>query len=863
MAGGSEQANQRFRWLTNAIGSLALTSSRYAKSTILIVLVLTAYFAVGTTLLTTNVDVADVLPRGNGNTTAAKELTADFKSAFTMQVTLQFHIDDTGQQWAKDNREKLRFRQTEERPNNITDEVYIRAMAQAVAFMKAEDELICCSIGINDLFKLINWTVAGGEGAPDSSWGIPGKDLAGSLRYRVVEEAAETAILDALDALASPTWRTSAQLLMPSAHEEASTAEIGRRAIEARDRYIEWAEQNPDVAYQVFTGDNFPRLTVELPVANAHSSELTKEDFSRLLPIIAAFIIVALFLAFRSVGAVVISFSSLAIGTLWTYGAEGYLGIALNPLNLTLMPLIMGVGIDYSIHVVNEFLEHKSHGLPDDQAFREVGRRAGLALFIATLITVLGLLVMIASPSLLIAQFGALAAISIATIFVLSLTFIPAALTLWPRTDKMGQSFKPSTLVPLIGRLVSKGRVVILPAVLVLAVLGTVSSLDIKNEAFGDPGRNYLRDDPVRIEHETGLRWFYDVAVPDVKANVITFQGDMTDPQLHDYMRIIERELMKQPLVISDTLRTIPFLMETWLTVKDGGPGAIQYLAQGSAGSPPYPTSQEEIRAEFDALYASPVAELGSIFTNGPEGGYSLGVMTFSVRAATFEEAEQVWHQVWGAVNNASGARPNDVKVSFVGNTATNYLFVEEEVPWVYYMMYGASAILVLVTALFFRSWRAVAAVSVASFATSAWWLGLLPAIDVGMAITLVIPIIFIIALGSDYAIHLVWSIIQVGNTREVFRTTGKAIFFSWLTTAGPFVIFVGIQDLSVRKTMIATVLAVTIIFVVTMLTIPAFYKVGGRPKLELPAKVQPAAGPPPESSSAQSTYVAVRRRKG
>jgi hypothetical protein len=55
-------------------------------------------------------------------------------------------------------------------------------------------------------------------------------------------------------------------------------------------------------------------------------------------------------------------------------------------------------------------------------------------------------------------------------------------------------------------------------------------------------------------------------------------------------------------------------------------------------------------------------------------------------------------------------------------------------------------------------------------------------------------------------------------------RTTGKAILFSWVTTIGPFLIFVGIQDLSVRKTMVATALAITIIFVATLLIVPIFY---------------------------------------
>lgn len=846
-----------FQLLTKAIGGLALLASRHAKVTLIVITLVTVVLGYGTTKLTTNVDVADVLPRGDYNTTAAHKLTDQFKSAFTEQVTLQFHVDgDTsgfqfqcGSNFARDSASKIPNRRTSPNCANITDEVYIRAIAQAIDFMKQEDELIASTIAVSDLYRLINWTLGengrGGTQGPASAYALPGTSPTDEIRYLAVERAAQAAILSALDALASPNWTGSAVLLIPAAQEEASLAEIGRRAIAAREAYLVWAASDPD-AYKVFTGANAPLLTVELPVANAHSSELTKEDFSKLLPIIAAFILACLYIAFRNLSATLIGFSSLAIGVIWTYGAEGYLGIALNPLNLTLMPLIMGVGIDYSIHIVAEFLEHKSHGMTVENAFREVGRRAGLALFIGTATTVLGLLVLVASPSVLIAEFGALAAVAMATIYILALTYIPAAISILPNQDALGASFRPSAIFEALAAGVAKVRIVALLVVILLCFAGAVGSAKLYNEAFGDPGRNYLPGDEIRQQHEAGLKWFYELREPNVKANVIVFDGDLTDPAAHRYMRAVEAELKRvdengdqvHGRIIADTLRTIPFLMETWLTVKGGGPGAVEYLGQGRAGAPPYPTTREQIKTEFDQLYASPMKELGSIFTNGPAGphggGYNLGVMTFSVRAATYAEAEDVWKQIWGlevngvhvpgALENVSHLKPAGLKVAFVGNTATNYLFVAKEVPYVLYMGVAATFVLMAIVIPFFRSFRAVATVGIVSFATTAWWLGMLPVLGIGMAITLVIPVVFIIALGSDYTIHLIWSFRRVGSVREVFRTTGKAILFSWVTTIGPFLIFVGIQDLSVRKTMVATALAITIIFVATLLIVPIFY---------------------------------------
>jgi hopanoid biosynthesis associated RND transporter like protein HpnN len=50
----------------------------------------------------------------------------------------------------------------------------------------------------------------------------------------------------------------------------------------------------------------------------------------------------------------------LGIGLLQTFGLLGLLDIPLNPANLIALPLILGIGIDYGIHIVHEFREQ--HG---------------------------------------------------------------------------------------------------------------------------------------------------------------------------------------------------------------------------------------------------------------------------------------------------------------------------------------------------------------------------------------------------------------------------------------------------------------------------------------------------------------------
>ncbi len=835
----------------------------------------------GVSLITTNVDVADVLPRGNPNTAAAHNLTESFRSTLSQQVTFQVHVDESGLDWANDNAKLERC--TQENPiycpegektgqfrvrpdhQNITDEVYIRAMEEMVEFIQSRTDFDR-QASINNIYALINWTVAGGEGqAPDSAFSLP--DDGG--QYALVDVATQAAVLDAVSALASPSWNHGAVLFMPAANSEVGMRELGDQIIQARDEYVAAVDAGL-TEYTVWGSDNPPLLTVDLPVANSHSSKLVEEDLVRLMPIIAAFIIVFLFVAFRNARSIAISFVALGVGVTWTYGIMGYMGIALNTLNMTIVPLIMGVGIDYAIHMINEFLEHKADGATDAEAFRGAGERAGLAMFIATLTTVLGLVVMMVSPSLLMAQLGLLSAIAIAAIYILTITFIPAALTLLGGTDKMGASFAPSVTMPAMARGVTKTRALMLLLVIGLSIGAYFSSITLEEEAFGDPGKNFPEDDRIRQEHEQGLRYFYEMPDPDVKANILAFEGPgIMTPEAIAYMRAIEANLRTKDRVIEDTLRTLPFFIETWQTVK-GGPGcagivvgdgrsggALDPILGGVSDSPlpcntavAFPETEEAIRAEVDAMMNSPMQELAAVIINHPlaidEPERGMAAMTFSVQAATYDEAEEVWFQVWDAVGRANvtfgGQPPEGVQVAFIGNTATNYLFVDEQLPWLTYMSVAATIILFFLVLIFTRDIKATLVATGLAGITSIWWLGILPFLDIGLAVTLMLPLVFIFNIGTDYAVHIIWSLKKVGNAREVFETTGKAILFSAITTAGAFAIFTFIRNVAVSRTMLATTLAIGVIFLATMLVIPTFYKV--MPSNWRPGVVAPAPKP-------------------
>jgi len=66
-------------------------------------------------------------------------------------------------------------------------------------------------------------------------------------------------------------------------------------------------------------------------------------------------IVPVVFLDFRSVGYTLLALLPLGVGMLQMFGLMGLLEIPLNPANMIVLPLILGIGIDAGVHVVHDY----------------------------------------------------------------------------------------------------------------------------------------------------------------------------------------------------------------------------------------------------------------------------------------------------------------------------------------------------------------------------------------------------------------------------------------------------------------------------------------------------------------------------
>lgn len=88
--------------------------------------------------------------------------------------------------------------------------------------------------------------------------------------------------------------------------------------------------------------------------------------------------------------------------------------------------LIIGLGVDYAIHLISRYREEVGEGATVDDAMSASIGTVGVALVLATITTVIGFLTNIANPVPALTDFGILAALGIFYSFLLMMTFVPA-----------------------------------------------------------------------------------------------------------------------------------------------------------------------------------------------------------------------------------------------------------------------------------------------------------------------------------------------------------------------------------------------------------------------------------------------------
>ncbi|MCH8546025.1 MAG: MMPL family transporter [Cryomorphaceae bacterium] len=143
-----------------------------------------------------------------------------------------------------------------------------------------------------------------------------------------------------------------------------------------------------------------------------------------------------LFLFLRSWRATFISLSIVCIGVVWSFGLISALGYEITLLSSLIPPIVIVIGIANCIFLINkyhsEYRQHHNRVL----ALQRMISKIGNATFLTNATTSLGFAAFILTNSIILVEFGVVAAINIFVVYILSLIIIPAAYQFSPAPQK-------------------------------------------------------------------------------------------------------------------------------------------------------------------------------------------------------------------------------------------------------------------------------------------------------------------------------------------------------------------------------------------------------------------------------------------
>lgn len=724
-------------------------------------------------------------------------------------------------------------------PLNITDEVYQRGIEEVYLFLQEGVPELKWGITLSSQVKLVNFTNTGIPGVrpPDpAAFTMPSTDPQGAQQYANAWSTYYVSSPASVRSITSADWRSTrmAFLFEP---EGQSLAEVGDKVYARLDEYkaiVAACDANPEgcqLEWNVFELDGILVDPRGPPAAASYLTAVTLEDLVRLTPVAILFVGGMLFLAFRRIGTVLAMTLPLSVAGFGVLGAFGLIGLPINSVSLLVFPVLIGTGIDFGIHMAAAYHDARRRGLDPLAAAHAAGQGAGVPLVVVTITTLVGMAFLLFGPNLLLQQLGVAIILGLTLLLAVSLTALPAALS-WTRSPPPRRTFLDRFLLRN-ARFWGRNRIAGIATVLVLVAASLLALPTLKTLVIGTPAAFYPDDDRQHRDFDASNERYFNQNT-DLVSNALVIEGPIATPEAMALLKDLEVSVKELDFVRDDSVVSIHFALNAWIQVREGTAGAPLVIAQESAqpGST-FPQDAAGIKALMDEMFATPLETYATFFVRNPD--YTIGTMLIEVQQPDeFRELEPVWDALNARIAEVAARHPDSgLRMHVAGSTAVAYLFTAEELPYLQVAGYLGVAATAIQVALLRRSLRDAIVVAGVVVAAGAWWLGLLAVTGIALSIALVVPLVILEAIGSDYALHLRYAIAHDGPS--AWGTVGRAVYYSALTDIGAFLVFTQMRYGLLSDATIATVLVLACALVATLILVPSLARRSEVPTLDPP----------------------------
>jgi len=285
----------------------------------------------------------------------------------------------------------------------------------------------------------------------------------------------------------------------------------------------------------------------------------TFDNLATLIMLALLVVIILLSIAFRSLRGVVFPLIGLSSALIWTYGSLNLIGTQFSALEVAVAPLVLGLGIDYAIHLQRAYVSIREEYPEPAEAWARACTRLSVPLLLAVITTVAAFLANMISPLPPLATFGLALAIGVVCAF-LSATLVVGSLHIIfdaPLRDSSKKSITLPRSTDLLVRIQQKQQVpVILVAIIIsgLSIAGASTletDFDLADFIDSDMEIMSVRDDLSTSYDSAGWKMVYILMEPLEGENVIP-----DDEILLDQLRGLHADLESNHDVVGTDGRT-------------------------------------------------------------------------------------------------------------------------------------------------------------------------------------------------------------------------------------------------------------------------------------------------------------------
>ena len=265
-------------------------------------------------------------------------------------------------------------------------------------------------------------------------------------------------------------------------------------------------------------------------MALARDETVAANEDMYLTSLLAFALIIALFvISFRMWVAPLLAGACLLIGVIWTAGFAALTVGSLNIMTSMFSVILIGLGIDFSVHLISVYTESRAAGQEVDEALQQALLKSGKGVMTGALTTACAFLTLLVSSTAGMSEFGLVAGSGVVCCMLATLWVLPAMLAL---RDKMlvrlrGGAYRArSTSFAFLGRsaqAISQRPISVLLAGLVVTALLFYAALNITFDY------NYLNMEPagltsIKLQNEMEAEFdmtpdFALITAPSVEAS--------------------------------------------------------------------------------------------------------------------------------------------------------------------------------------------------------------------------------------------------------------------------------------------------------------------------------------------------------